>query len=153
MNSADEAPHRSGICRRSRRRSRSLHGRRTGREASEIKYVVNNTAITSYDIQKRAAFLKLQRKPGASAKMAADQMVEQVLKSQEMEPRKINISKADGRCVVRQVRGVEQDVGQAAFRRPRPGRRDRRPLQGIHPRPDGLGPAASRRATAPKAAA
>ena len=60
------------------------HGRRAApAEASEIKYIVNNTAITTYDIQKRVAFLKLQRKPGASAKMAADDMVEQVLKSQE----------------------------------------------------------------------
>jgi peptidyl-prolyl cis-trans isomerase SurA len=63
-------------------------------EASEIKYVVNNTAITSYDIQKRAAFLKLQHKPGASAKMAADDMVEQALKSQELEKRKVVIPKS-----------------------------------------------------------
>lgn len=62
--------------------------------ASEIKYVVNNTAITSYDIQKRAAFLKLQHKADASQKMAADQMVEQALKSDEMEKRKVVISKA-----------------------------------------------------------
>lgn len=62
--------------------------------ASEIKYIVNDTAITSYDIQKRAAFLKLQHKAGATAKMAGDQMVEQVLKSQELVRRKVSISKA-----------------------------------------------------------
>ena len=62
--------------------------------ASEIKYVVNKQAITSYDIQKRAAFLKLQHRPGASQKMAADDMVDQALKSQEMARRNINISKA-----------------------------------------------------------
>ena len=60
-------------------------------QASEIKYVVNNDAVTSYDIQRRAAFLKLQRKAGASAKMAADDMIDQVLKSQEMARRKIVI--------------------------------------------------------------
>ena len=60
-------------------------------QASEIKYVINKTAITSYDIQKRAAFLKLQRKAGASA---ADEMIEQVLKSQEMEARRVAIPKA-----------------------------------------------------------
>jgi len=60
-------------------------------QASEIKYVVNNAAITSYDIQKRAAFLKLQHKGGASA---TEDMIEQVLKSQEMERRKVVISKA-----------------------------------------------------------
>jgi len=63
-------------------------------EASEIKYVVNNTAITSYDIQKRLAFLKLQHKPGASAKMAGDEMVEQALKAQELDKRKISIPQA-----------------------------------------------------------
>ena len=63
-------------------------------EASEIKYIVNNTAITSYDIQKRAAFLKLQHKPGASAKMATDDMIDQTLKAQELDARKIKISKA-----------------------------------------------------------
>jgi len=62
--------------------------------ASEIKYVVNNAAITSYDIQKRLAFLKLQHKPGASAKMAGDEMVEQALKAQEIEKRKANIPQA-----------------------------------------------------------
>ena len=63
-------------------------------DASEIKYIVNNAAITTYDIQKRMAFLKLQRKPGASQKMAGDDMVEQVLKSQEMAKRKIAIAPA-----------------------------------------------------------
>ena len=61
-------------------------------QASEIKYIVNNTAITTYDIQKRAAFLKLQHRPGATAKMAADQMVEQALKAQELDRRKVTIS-------------------------------------------------------------
>ena len=32
--------------------------------ASEIKYIVNNVPITSYDIQRRAAFMKLQRRKG-----------------------------------------------------------------------------------------
>jgi peptidyl-prolyl cis-trans isomerase SurA len=62
--------------------------------ASEIKFVVNNTAITTYDIQKRAAFLRLQRKGGAVEKQAADDMVEQALKAQELEKRKIVVSKA-----------------------------------------------------------
>jgi peptidyl-prolyl cis-trans isomerase SurA len=62
--------------------------------ASEIKFVVNNTAITTYDIQKRAAFLRLQHKGGALEKQAADAMVEQALKAQELEKRKIVISKS-----------------------------------------------------------
>lgn len=62
--------------------------------ASEIRFVVNNTAITTYDIQRRAAFLRLQRKSGASEKMAADDLVEQALKAQELEKRKVVVSKA-----------------------------------------------------------
>ena len=62
--------------------------------ASEIKFVVNNTAITTYDIQKRAAFLRLQRKGGAVEKQAADDMVEQALKAQELEKRKVVIPKS-----------------------------------------------------------
>jgi peptidyl-prolyl cis-trans isomerase SurA len=29
-------------------------------QASEIRYIVNNVPVTSYDIQRRAAFLRLQ---------------------------------------------------------------------------------------------
>ncbi len=62
--------------------------------ASEIKYIVNNTAITSFDIQHRAAFLKLQHKGGNLAKTAGDDMVEQTLKLGEMARLKININDA-----------------------------------------------------------
>ncbi|MET0575618.1 MAG: peptidylprolyl isomerase [Mesorhizobium sp.] len=48
--------------------------------ASEIKYVVNNVPITSYDIQRRAAFIKLQRGKGS----ASEQMIEQTLRMSEV---------------------------------------------------------------------
>jgi peptidyl-prolyl cis-trans isomerase SurA len=94
-------------------------------EASEIKYIVNNTAITTYDIQKRAAFLKLQHRPGASAKMAADQMIEQALKADELDRRKVNISKAtvdasfakfatSNKMTVKQLSGVLDQAGVTA---------------------------------------
>jgi peptidyl-prolyl cis-trans isomerase SurA len=94
-------------------------------EASEIKYIVNNTAITTYDVQKRAAFLKLQHRAGASAKMAADDMVEQTLKSQELEARKVKISKAavdasfakfaaSNKMSVKQLTGVLDHAGVTA---------------------------------------
>ncbi|MFH2015113.1 MAG: peptidylprolyl isomerase [Pseudomonadota bacterium] len=60
--------------------------------ASEIKYIVNNTAVTSYDIQRRAALNKLFRQKGGAEKAAQD-MVEQALKSEEMARRNIRISK------------------------------------------------------------
>lgn len=51
--------------------------------ATEIKYIVNKVPITSYDIAKRVAFLKLQRSKDRSNKAAADQMIDQVLHLQE----------------------------------------------------------------------
>ena len=51
--------------------------------ASQIKIVVNNQAITSVDISRRVAFLKLQRTKGNLGKMAREQLVEEALKVQE----------------------------------------------------------------------
>lgn len=56
--------------------------------ASEIKYVVNNVAITTGDIQHRAAFLRLQKRKGN----AADEMVEQTLRLAEARRLGIRIS-------------------------------------------------------------
>jgi peptidyl-prolyl cis-trans isomerase SurA len=61
-------------------------------EASEIKYVVNNVPITSYDIQRRAAFLKLQRRKGNLNKLAADEMIEQTLRMAEVKRVGVRIS-------------------------------------------------------------
>jgi peptidyl-prolyl cis-trans isomerase SurA len=58
--------------------------------ASEIRYVVNNVAVTSYDIQRRSALLRLFRQ-GGDAKKAAEDMVEHALKSAEMQRLRINI--------------------------------------------------------------
>ncbi len=57
-------------------------------QKSEIKYIVNNMPVTSYDIARRAAFMRLQRR-SASTKIATDEMIEQALKSVEM--RRLNI--------------------------------------------------------------
>jgi peptidyl-prolyl cis-trans isomerase SurA len=56
--------------------------------ASQIKYVVNNIAVTSGDIQHRAAFLRLQRRKGD----AANEMVEQALRMSEVKRLGIRIS-------------------------------------------------------------
>jgi len=61
--------------------------------ASEIKYVVNGQAVTSYDVQRRAAFLKLQRKGGNLNALAGEEMVEQALKNSEI--RRLNIRVSD----------------------------------------------------------
>jgi peptidyl-prolyl cis-trans isomerase SurA len=46
-----------------------------GAGGGEIKYVVNGVPITSYDLQRRAAFIKLQR----SKQSASESLIEQVL--------------------------------------------------------------------------
>lgn len=60
--------------------------------ASEIKYVVNGTAITSYDIQRRAAFLRLQRRQGNVNQIATDDMINQALQAQELARLRIRIT-------------------------------------------------------------
>jgi peptidyl-prolyl cis-trans isomerase SurA len=60
--------------------------------ASEIKYVVNNIAVTNYDIQRRAAFMKLQHRKGNLNKLAEDEMVEQALRTSEMKRLGIRIT-------------------------------------------------------------
>ena len=50
--------------------------------AAEIVYSVNGAAITSYDVSKRAAFLRIQGQKGGNAK-ATEQMIDQALKIQE----------------------------------------------------------------------
>ena len=62
-----------------------------GALATEIRYVVNNVPITSSDIDRRVAFLKLQREGGNLRQKATDQMIEQTLKLQEMQRRNVNI--------------------------------------------------------------
>ncbi|MBC7279899.1 MAG: peptidylprolyl isomerase [Hoeflea sp.] len=51
--------------------------------ASEIKVVVNNQAITSVDIARRVAFLKLQRAGGNLGEKAREQLIDEAIKGQE----------------------------------------------------------------------
>lgn len=62
-------------------------------QASEIRYIVNKEAITSYDIQRRAAFLRLQNKRGDLQKMAAEEMIDQTVRNAEA--RRLNINVGD----------------------------------------------------------
>lgn len=57
--------------------------------ASEVKYIVNGAPVTSFDIQRRAAFLRLQRQP---AGRAGDDMIDQTLHLQEMKRLKVTVS-------------------------------------------------------------
>ena len=48
--------------------------------ASEIKVIVNRIPITTYDIQRRAAFMKLQRRKGNLNELAEEEMIDQALR-------------------------------------------------------------------------
>lgn len=48
--------------------------------ASDIKVVVNDQAITSYDIARRRAFMQLQRRKGNLTKLATDELIDEALK-------------------------------------------------------------------------
>lgn len=61
----------------------SVSQTRSALAASEIKIIVNNQAITSVDIARRVAFLRLQRTGGNLNQKARDQLVEEALKLQE----------------------------------------------------------------------
>ena len=62
--------------------------------ASEVKAVVNGTAITSGDVAKRQAFMRLQRlKPDAKA--AEEQLVDEALKRQEISRVRMSVSQDD----------------------------------------------------------
>jgi peptidyl-prolyl cis-trans isomerase SurA len=58
-------------------------------QASEVRYIVNKQAITSYDIERRAAFMRLQRRNPSEA---GEDMVNQALRSQELARLKINVT-------------------------------------------------------------
>lgn len=60
--------------------------------ASQVVAVVNKTPITSTDITKRVAFLKLQRKTGNLDKMARDELVEEALKREEIARVRMSVS-------------------------------------------------------------
>ena len=64
------------------------------RAASAVKVIVNNTVITSGDIAKRAAFLRLQRQGGGAAE-AKQQLVDEALKRAEIARVQQSVSTAD----------------------------------------------------------
>ena len=61
-------------------------------QATEIKYVVNNLPVTSYDIQRRAAFLRIQNQRGNLQDRAAEEMIDQAVRVSEMNRLRIRIS-------------------------------------------------------------
>ncbi|MBO6719309.1 MAG: peptidylprolyl isomerase [Rhizobiaceae bacterium] len=59
--------------------------------AAEVKYVVNSEPITTIDIQRRVALLRLMQRGGNLNQVAADEMINQALRTQEARRVGINI--------------------------------------------------------------
>lgn len=57
-----------------------------------VAVIVDGNAITNYDIQRRAAFLKLQRRNGNLNALAKEELIEEMLKRVEMKRRNIDVS-------------------------------------------------------------
>lgn len=62
--------------------------------ASGVEVVVNGSAITSGDVARRAAFLKLQRTKSSTA-LAREQLVEETLKRAEIARQRMSVSTSD----------------------------------------------------------
>lgn len=60
--------------------------------ATEILYVVNDTPVTSYDVARRTALLKLMRRSGNLQQVATEEMINQVLRQQEMARNRVTIT-------------------------------------------------------------
>lgn len=53
--------------------------------AADVRYVVNERPITNYDISRRVALLRLMQRNGDLNQIAADEMINQTLRRQELE--------------------------------------------------------------------
>lgn len=73
----------------------AAHGGIAAQAASSIKVVVNNQAITSVDLSRRVAFLKLQRTKGNLNQIAREQLIEEALKTQEITRTRAGASQAE----------------------------------------------------------
>lgn len=91
-------------------------------EASQIKYVVNGLPVTSYDIERRKAFLRLQRKRGNLTQQATDDMIDQALRTAEIKRLRIDVSDeqveqayarfaSGNRMSVKQMNGIMRQSG------------------------------------------
>jgi peptidyl-prolyl cis-trans isomerase SurA len=67
----------------------------TVQAASSVVAVVNNTPVTSGDVERRAAFLRLQRASGNVRAMAREQLIDEVLKRSEVLRLKLSVSSAE----------------------------------------------------------
>lgn len=68
--------------------------RSVSKKGTHIRVLVNNTPITNYDVNRRAAFLKLRKIGGNRTKKAEEEMIEQALKIQEATKRRTLVTQA-----------------------------------------------------------
>ena len=110
--------------------------------ASEIKLIVNRVPITTYDIQRRAAFMRLQNRKGNLNALAEQEMVDQALRLAEAARLNIRVSEDQVADAYKRFADFEQDVGQAARRHHGAVGGDEVALPGVHPVADELEPGA-----------
>jgi len=67
----------------------------TAEAASTVVAVVNNTAITSGDIERRVAFLRLQRAKGNLRSVAREQLIDEALKREEILRARASVSTSE----------------------------------------------------------
>ncbi|MGL3606655.1 SurA N-terminal domain-containing protein [Rhizobium sp. G187] len=97
--------------------------------ATSVVAVVNKTAITSGDVSRRVAFLKLQRRNGNLQKLAKEQLVEEALKREEIARIGMSVSTAEvdqsferfassNKMTAKQLNGIldQAGVGAAHFK-------------------------------------
>lgn len=75
--------------------------------ASEVKYIVSGKPVTTVDIQRRAAFLKLQRRKGNVSQLAADDMIDQTVRAAEI--KRLNIRVTDDQVAASYKRFAESN--------------------------------------------
>jgi len=94
-------------------------------KGTSIRAIVNGEAITSYDIQKRLAFLKLRRVPGSNSDKALEELVDQSIRMQEAKRRNVVASDAEvddsfagfaksNKLTIKQMAGVLSQSGVTA---------------------------------------
>ncbi len=105
--------------------------------ASEVKAVVNGVALTTGDVARRQAFLRLQHQK-ADAKTAEESLVDETLKRQEISRVRMSVSKGRRRCVLCALCVRKQALHRAAYPNSHSGRGRRRSFQAVYCRANEL---------------
>jgi len=68
---------------------------RSGSGGGGVEVIVNGNAITRYDIQRRRAFLRLQRRGGNLEALAREELIDEMIRRVELKRRNVDITSAE----------------------------------------------------------